>query len=210
LTTQPTDSTKSPNETDSISVDTRTIGTLSRLWVAGIAAYGARWARFLGQLPVDDTGALTVAGMMWAQRLAPFSRKTVLDALDRHVDLGKAWPPVLPEMRMLCLGIPNIGQIRAELTRPGAEWSQAARAVASYLDWHSYRTASVDAGERMLSAAYDAVTEMICLGRALPDAPAVLTQERRDPGPRTPEVATAAMSKIKTMLHPDEGESPDA
>lgn len=68
------------------------------------AAYGHRWTSGCGDLPIDDDGRLTAAGVIWSQALAGFADEVILRTVGQAVISGGAWPPNLAEFRQLCVG----------------------------------------------------------------------------------------------------------
>jgi hypothetical protein len=168
----------------------------------GVGAYGAKWAKFYGDLPVDSDGKYTVAGLLWARGLAGFDRKTILRAFERSVATGDEWPPNLPQMRKACAGIPALRAIAAELANHNARRSPFAALVWSNLDAHRYRLASSDVAERMLLAAYELAVEHVMRGGTLPDVCEELTApEPPKRTPASPETARRCISELSARLH---------
>lgn len=76
------------------------------------------------------------------------------------------WPPTLPQLRMMCLGIPPFDAVRAD----GSQLDGFTRLVWHYLDGHRYRLASSGKGDKLLQAAYKRAKEFVMRGGELPAA----------------------------------------
>lgn len=169
---------------------------LPELWAAMLATYGHRWAGAYGQNP-DGVAAAT-----WATGLAGLTSQQIAAGLRACLTHGDGWPPTLPEFRVLCLGIPTLAAVRAELLRSDAERSPFTRFVWGLIDGHRYRQANADAAERMLRDAYELAREERLRGTPLPEAPvaAIADDTRRQPVPASPERAQAAIAECMDML----------
>lgn len=139
--------------------------TLSKLWLAGIGAWGHRWTTHFGDLPVDDTGALTLAGNLWAQGQAGFNADQLLAALGKFVEQGDDWPPNLPMLRAACCGIPSLNAVRLELRDRDAQRTGFTRLVWGYLDSYQLGRADTEKHDRMIRDAYDLARENVLAGR---------------------------------------------
>lgn len=171
---------------------------LPELWAAMLATYGHRWASAYGQNPNG------VAAATWAAALAGFTPAQIADGMRACLTFGDGWPPTLPEFRALCLGIPALSTVRAELTRDAAERSPFTRMAWAMVDSHRYRQASAETAERMLRDAYELARERRMAGELLPDEPvaAIVDDSKRAPVPASPEVAEQRMAEIAEMLRP--------
>lgn len=180
------------------STESLDVGVLARLWVAGVGAYGAKWSKFYGELPVDSSGLLTVAGSMWARGLAGFSRATILGALSRFVAEGEEWPPNLPQMRHACIGIPSANATRRELDTRDARRSPFAMLVLARLDYYRYRMADATTAERLFRDAYTDACQHVMRGGALPESAAEIVAP--EPPPRTP-ASDETVAENMTRMH---------
>jgi len=147
---------------------------LSRIWLAAQAVWGHKWTSSNGDLPVDDSGQLTVAGALWANGLKGITERQVMEALDRLAKVGSEWPPSLPDLRKAAFGIPDFAAVNHELLTTGnAKRTAFARLVWSFItDPYAYRIASARDAERIRRAAYDWACEHLMTGGALPPPPA--------------------------------------
>lgn len=172
---------------------------LSRLWLRMQACYGHRWASSYGTLPVDDDGRLTLTGDTWAQGLAGFGEAQLRTGLRACITSADPWPPTLPEFRALCLAIPPLADVRAELARPPERRSPFASLVLRHLDRYRWRTVDAAQGERLVREAYAAARSHLLEGGEMPPPAAALPE----PEPGTPareETAQAALDAIRRHL----------
>lgn len=170
---------------------------LPELWAAMLATYGHRWASAYGQ---DPNG---VAAATWAAGLAGLTAGQVAAGLRACLTFGDGWPPTLPEFRALCMGIPALSTVRAEMLRPDAERSPFTRFARALIDGHRYRQADAREADRMLREAYELAREERMRGVALPEAPiAIEDHTQRPPVPADPETAKARMAEIAAILNP--------
>ncbi|MDI9240761.1 hypothetical protein QLQ15_17800 [Lysobacter sp. LF1] len=148
-------------------------GMLARLWLAAQAVWGHKWTSMQGDLPIDGTGRLTVAGNIWANGLRGLTERQVLDAFDRMAKEGREWPPNLPELRKIAAGVPDFEAVNSELlTRTSAQRSPFSRLVWTFVDGHLHRQAGAAEARRMRREAYDRAVENVLKGLALPPQPA--------------------------------------
>jgi hypothetical protein len=176
---------------------------LTRLWLAATATWAHRWTSACGDLPIDDHGHLTAAGSLWARGLAGFDERQMLDALASFVAAGAEWPPMLPEMRVRCFGLPTFETVNHELlTKTTPDRSAFARMVWGYIaDPHNYRIAPAREQERTRKAAYDLACEAVMRGEPLPGPIAgVIEQQQSDLIPKgipaTPEARKANLARL--------------
>lgn len=168
---------------------------LPELWAAMLATYGHRWASAYGQ---DPNG---VAAATWATGLAGLSAGQIAAGLRACLTFGDGWPPTLPEFRALCMGIPALSTVRAEMLRPDAERSPFTRFAKALIDGHRYRQADAREADRMLREAYELAREERMRGAPLPDAPlAIVDDTQRPPVPANPETAKARLEEIAELL----------
>jgi hypothetical protein len=160
------------------------------------AIYGHRWVSAYGDDPCG------VAGMAWTGALDAMSRAQIDTGLRACVDGIDGWPPSLPEFRALCLGIPSLAAVRAEM-RPGhPSPSRFCRGVWSRIDGWSYQRAEQRQADAMLREAYELTCAAVLAGGPLPDDPvAEINQQQpeRKP-PATPEQMAAHLRQIEAEL----------
>lgn len=168
------------------------------LWVRMAEIYGHRWSSAYG-----EDSSLDGAAGTWAKGLAGVTPAQVAAGLNACIASSDPWPPTLPEFRAKCLGIPTLAAVRLN---PEAQ-TPFNRLVWQHLDGYRFRNASADAADRMLRDAYEQAREHVMLGGALP-APVAgeIEQERREIKPAAPEVAEAAMQRIRESLGVDDDE----
>ena len=110
------------------------------------------------------------------------------------------WIPSPGEFRAMCLGLPKLEAVRAEINDRDAKRSPFAILVARHLDWWAYRHADAVKAERMLADAYEAARESVMRGEPLPE-PAVEIEHVPQPAkPVDPAVAERAMAELRAKL----------
>lgn len=186
---------------------------LTRLWLAGIAAFGHKWSSTYGELPVDDDGNLTICGQLWATTLAGIDDGTLLAAIAHYANRGDQWPPVVGELRLHCLGVPTFSRFVFELGTPSVAQSPVTQAVWAVLDRAVYRQLSGAVAERRLRDAYDVVLEMIARGEdlpaPLPALPSPLEAARAEGIPETREERLERLEQIRKRLRLSPEEAAD-
>lgn len=157
--------------------------------------YGHRWTASFGANP-DTEGA---AGT-WAKGLAGITPTQLADGLKACITSSDPWPPTLPEFRAMCLGIPSLVSVRAEVNGKG-ERTPFAMLVWQRLDSYQYRQVSAKDAERMLSGAYEDAREFVMRGGALPEVVGAVTHEEKPFTPVSPEVAAKHMLDVRRELY---------
>ena len=174
------------------------IGTLARLWVAANGIWGAKWTKHLGELPVDDSGALTLAGAIWAKGLAGFGERRIMAAVEKFALSAGEWPPNLPEMRRECFDIPALREVRRDLDERSHGFT---RMVLEFIDHWAYGRADRREADRMLADAYELAVYKRMQGAPFPEPPAgELEHKPAKPNPSSPEKAAEAMQEIAREL----------
>lgn len=140
--------------------------------------YNHKWVAACGDLPVDNRGHLTLVGALWAEGLAGFSPLQLRAALCACINRADTWPPVLSEFRALCLGIPSLQAVRADIGKRSLGFT---RLVWQHLDHFAFTRNDQRTSDRLLSDAYDYARERRMCGDEYPDAPAQLTQDKPAP-----------------------------
>ena len=189
--------------------DTIRPAALRKLWERMIAIYGFRWASAYGEAAEID-GKLTLAADTWQRGLAGLPERAIGAGLDACLAAAEPWPPTLPQFRALCLRIPTLHAVRAELRSTPEVPSPFLRQVMSGIDLHRFRLATADAADRMLRDAYDAAREHVMRGGSLPTPPAALI-EKAEPR-RTPardETVRANLDAMRDALRVAEVEPVD-
>lgn len=157
--------------------------------------YGHRWTSAYG----DSTEADGAAGT-WAKGLAGVTPSQLADALKACITSSDPWPPTLPEFRAMCLGIPSLVSVRAEI-HGKAERTPFAILVWQRLDSYQFKQVSAKDAERMLIGAYEDAREFVMRGGALPEVAAAVEHEEKKPVPVSPEVAKKHMLDLKRELY---------
>jgi len=178
------------------------VGMVARLWVAMISVWGHKFSSHNGELPVDDFGELTVGALFWAKGLAGFGESTIMAGIQKAMMDGNTWPPNLPEMRLLCMGVPSLADVRHDLKADSGTRKPFTRLVWQFIDGYQHRNASTDAAGRMVRDAYELARDHVIRGGALPSVAAgELTQD--GPAPlevAAPEVVCAHMAEARELL----------
>lgn len=165
------------------------------LWVRMAEIYGHRWNTAYGSDP-DPEGA---AGT-WAKGLAGVTPAQLADGLKACITSSDPWPPTLPEFRAMCLGIPSLVSVRAEVNGKG-DRTPFAMLVWQRLDSYQYRQVSAKDAERMLAGAYEDAREFVMRGGALPEVVGAVSHEEKPFVPVSPDVAEKHMLNLRRELY---------
>ena len=141
------------------------------------------------------------AGDTWAKGLTGLSAGQLAHGLEACITRNDVWPPTLPEFRALCMDVPTLAQVKADLLGKAAERAPFTLLVWRYIDGHAFRRADQRTADRMLSDAYEVAREQAMRGVPLPQQPAALVeQEQPELIPATPETAQAHFDEIRELL----------
>lgn len=157
--------------------------------------YGHRWTSSYG----DSTEADGAPGT-WAKGLAGVTPAQLADGLKACITSSDPWPPTLPEFRAMCIGIPSLVSVRAEVNGKG-DRTPFAMLVWQRLDSYQYRQVSAKDAERMLAGAYEDAREFVMRGGALPEVVGAVAHEAKEPEPVSPEQAKANIAKLQAILY---------
>lgn len=180
------------------------------------AIYGHRWTSGFGESAEDEGGKLTIVGDTWQRGLSGIPETLIGSGLDRCLTSADPWPPTLPEFRARCIGIPDFALVM-ETVDPGSltiyghaptECDDFTAIVRKRIDWSLYRSAKIEAAERIVRRAYDTAREDVMSAGSIPPQPPRLAPPPPPP-PRTPEQIAAArvageeaIAKLNAMLYP--------
>ncbi len=162
--------------------------------------YGHRWTASFGANPDPDGAAGT-----WAKGLAGITPVQLADGLKACITSSDPWPPTLPEFRAMCLGIPSLVSIRAEINGKG-ERTPFAMLVWQRLDSYQFRQVSAKDADRMLVGAYEDAREFVMRGGELPVVAAAVEHQPKEFVPVSPEVAAKHMLDLRRELYGDRTE----
>lgn len=169
------------------------VSLASYLWAHMGGLYGHKWSTAFG------TNPQSIGGKEWTLTLEGLTREQIDQGLQACRTSGDEWPPNASLFRAMCLAVPTVEAVRAELH--GGEPSPFTRAVWAKLDVHRHRHASADQADKMVGAAYELVRERVMRGESLPEPPvAALTQERREGKPSSKEVRDRYCAEIRALL----------
>lgn len=157
--------------------------------------YGHRWTASFGANP-DTEGA---AGT-WAKGLAGVTPTQLADGLKACITSSDPWPPTLPEFRAMCLGIPSLVSIRAEINGKG-DRTPFAILVWQRIDSYQFRMVSAKDADRMLREAYEDAREFVMGGGALPEVVGAVAHEEKEVTPLTPEETKAKLARLQALLY---------
>lgn len=169
---------------------------LDKLWLRMASRYGHSWTSQFGVTPSGFAGA------EWSETLAGLSMDDIDLGFSCDVLRGSEWPPSSTSFRAMCLDIPALADIRREInTREGAR-SPFGLMVSQELDRWQYKRAEYDKAEKLLKEAYDAARARVIAGEELPTTlVAIEPPAPEKPAPADPEVAEAAIRKLKELLN---------
>ena len=163
------------------------------IWVHMSGLYGHKWTKAFGPNPGS------IGGREWSLTLEDLTRKQIDLGLQACRTSGDEWPPNASLFRAMCLAIPSLEAVRAELQ--GGEPSPFTRAVWARLDTYRYRHVSTDQADRLLAGAYQLVHDAVMQGEGLPAAPvAAIEQEVHKPVPATPDQRAVHVARIKALF----------
>jgi hypothetical protein len=165
---------------------------MRRLWQRMAEIYGPRWTSAYG----EDAGV--GAGETWAKGLIFLTPAQIAIGLESAIASTDDWPPTLPAFRALCLGIPPIASVRAELADRDARRSPFTMLVWSRLDSYRYRMADADRADRLLREAYESAREHVMRGGVLPEARDELPAP--EPETRTPASEETARRNVEAIV----------
>lgn len=168
-------------------------------WLVMTGFYNHRWVSACGELPIDDTGAFTLTGKLWAQGLHGFTQAQIQRALSALMNRADDWPPVLSEFRALCLEIPSLDFVRADIGKRDHGFT---RLVWQYLDHWMFTRADQRDADRQLRAAYDHARERRMCGDEFPDKPVLIAQDKPAPYVEpSPEDKAAIAKRAREALN---------
>jgi hypothetical protein len=175
-----------------VSLHTRAI---ARLWLWMVDHYGHRWTSQYGTDPVGG------AAKAWADALEGLTPTQLRCGIDACAACPNEWPPNLPAFKALCLGIPDLESVAADLTKPNARRQPFTLLVWQHLDTWAFRHADHRGARALLREAYDRAAEHRMRGGELPVPPPELTAEP-PPAPKRadPAVVAAAMAAAREAL----------
>lgn len=162
--------------------------------------YGHRWSATFGESTDGNSAAET-----WAKGLAGVTGSQLADGLKACIASSDPWPPTLPEFRAMCLGIPSLVSIRAEINGKG-ERTPFAMLVWQRLDGYQFRQVSAKDADRMLVGAYEDAREFVMRGGELPVIAAAVEHQPKEFVPVSPEVAAKHMLDVRRELYGERSE----
>ena len=173
------------------------------LWMRMASRYGHAWVSQYGPMP-DGIAAAEWRSTLWGLTAAQMREGFEADAIR-----GAEWPPSSAQFRALCMGVPSLGSVRAEIEdmvrhmgigQPSII-SRFARGVWSRMNTYAYRNSSGKTPERILRDAYELTREFVMEGGTLPMAPtAAIEHKAPKHQPASPEIAAAHLRSIAEML----------
>ena len=150
--------------------------------------------------PHPRANELTVYADTWAKGLAGLNGDQLATGLASCLIRAGDWFPDIQEFRSLCLGIPTLQQVCADMARTNEEREPFTMMVGRNLDGYRYRMVDARESERMLKEAYATAREAVMRGEPLPVPLPQIDEEKRKPVPASPEVARARMAEIAAEL----------
>lgn len=150
--------------------------------------------------PNPRAGELTIYADTWAKGLAGLSGEQLATGLEACLTRAGDWFPEIQEFRELCLGIPTLQQVRADMARTNEERAPFTVMVGRNLDGYRYRMVDAKESDRMLRDAYAEARDAVMRGEPLPIRLPKIEQDEETPKPRSPEFARARMAEIAAEL----------
>lgn len=168
--------------------------------------YGHAWVSQYGTTPGGFAGA------EWRDTLAGLSAEQFREGFRADRLRGAEWPPSSTAFRAMCLAVPSLAAVRAEVdvraaarhnplggSAPAVRMSPFAMEVWSRLNTYAYTHG--DKPDRVLREAFDLAREHVMAGGDLPEPVAELPPpEPPKRTPVSPEVAKAAFADIAAIL----------
>lgn len=188
------------------SADAQPAPIMRRLWQRMTEIYGHRWTSAYGE---DAAGS---AGKTWARGLSGVAPAQIAAGLEEALVSADDWPPTLPRFRAMCMGIPPLAAVRANIAGGAAIRDRFAALVWQNLDAYRWRNADAETADRLLRDAYEVAKERVMRGEELPPAP-VAAIAAEPPKPRRPasnEVVNGALAKIAELFAQTPGGEPPA
>lgn len=172
--------------------------------------YGHAWVSVQGVTPqkkCDKTGAdvLTGAGEVWAMALAGLSGKQLADGLEACFREGAEFPPSAPRFRSMCLGIPTMAAVHADLNNRTPDKQQPfTLLVTRFIPQWAWRTSDSEKElRRLLSHGYEEAKAHVMAGGELPE-PVKLIEKQPEP-----EVIPLAKDEARKRIRGILDEIPD-
>lgn len=170
--------------------------------------YGNAWVSNFGAQPNG------IAAAEWRGTLSGITPEQLREGFEADVLRADNWPPSSAKFKAMCLGIPSMASVRAEVVdyltyrKPlGASdarpiISRFARGVLSRLDAYAYRNASGKAADRIFEEAFQRTREFVMEGGTLPvDPVALIERQAPEHKPASPEVVAEHLAKVAEILH---------
>jgi len=175
------------------------------------AMYPNKWRSAMGESPHHAeklengepnprAGELTMYADTWAKGLAGLSGAQLAAGLGACLTRAGDWFPEIQEFRELCLGIPTLQQVRADMARINEERAPFTVMVGRNLDGYRYRMVDARESDRMLKEAYATARDAVMRGEPLPVPLPQIEQEEKKLKPASPEFARARMAEIAEEL----------
>lgn len=172
------------------------------LWMRMASRYGHAWVSQYGAAPDS------IAAAEWRETLSGLGAAQLREGFDADRSRGAEWPPSSTQFRSLCLGIPSLAAVRADIDhreryRTEAAMCRFARGTWSRMDVYAYRNGDGRLRERVLREAYELTREFVMDGGTLPVEPAALidpTSKAPRP-PASPDVVKAHLDKMAKLLN---------
>jgi hypothetical protein len=138
---------------------------MCRLWERMTEIYGNGFTSKFG----DD--ALAGAGATWREGLAGLTLIQISAGVASCMASGGEWPPSLPAFKAMCLGIPRLSVVRADLANTSARRQPFTLLVWGHLNSWAFRHADERLAQQLLREAYEEAREHVMRGGALPVPP---------------------------------------
>jgi hypothetical protein len=171
------------------------LAVIQRLWLRMTQIFGHAWTSSMGDDPNGSTGNT------WRAGLAGLSPPQISTGLAACMARGGEWPPSLPSFRAMCLGIPSLTVVRADLANTSARRQPFTLLVWRHLNSWAFRHADERLAQQLLREAYEEAREHVMRGGELPVPPPELPHHAPAPAKQAdPSVVAAELEAMQRLL----------
>lgn len=157
--------------------------------------YGHAWT---SQYAADPAAA-DMLYSEWGETLSGLSRIQIARGFRLDADRADNWPPSSPLFAAMCLGVPSVERVKAEVRKPAEGRNQPfMRLLWSFIDSYTFARATTGQADRMIADAFVVARENVLSKNAMPEDVAGVI-EQRAPEPRVPASEQTAREHLRRM-----------